>query len=85
MPSAKRWRGGERQRVVSEPLSGRSTGEVCASALTWTTRQRFWTSWIGQMLLPEVNILVYAYREDAPGHKRFRAWLQELVNGGTTL
>ncbi|HLB12003.1 MAG TPA: type II toxin-antitoxin system VapC family toxin [Dehalococcoidia bacterium] len=33
------------------------------------------------MLLPDVNILVYAYREDAPGHGRFREWLEELVNG----
>lgn len=33
------------------------------------------------MLLPDVNILVYAYREDAPGHPRFREWLEDLVNG----
>lgn len=33
------------------------------------------------MLLPDVNILVYAYREDAPGHERFRTWLQHLVTG----
>jgi hypothetical protein len=33
------------------------------------------------MMLPDVNILVYAYREDAPDHKRFKDWLQELVNG----
>lgn len=33
------------------------------------------------MLLPDVNILVYAYREDAPDHKQFRDWLQALVNG----
>lgn len=32
------------------------------------------------MLLPDVNILVYAYREDAPDHERFRDWLQVLVN-----
>ena len=33
------------------------------------------------MLLPDVNILVHAYREDAPGHPRFREWLEDLVNG----
>ena len=33
------------------------------------------------MLLPDVNILVHAYREDAPDHDRFKAWLEELVNG----
>lgn len=33
------------------------------------------------MLLPDVNILVYAYREDAPNHLRFRNWLLELMRG----
>ena len=32
------------------------------------------------MLLPDVNILVYAYREDAPNHERFKEWLQAVVN-----
>ena len=32
------------------------------------------------MLLPDVNVLVYAYREDAPGHLRYRRWLQAVVN-----
>jgi toxin-antitoxin system PIN domain toxin len=32
------------------------------------------------MLLVDVNILVYAYREDAPGHDLFRPWLQDLVD-----
>jgi uncharacterized protein len=34
------------------------------------------------MVLPDVNGLVYAHREDAVGHARYRAWLEELVNGG---
>ncbi len=33
------------------------------------------------MMLPDVTILVSAYREDAPDHERFKDWLQELVNG----
>lgn len=32
------------------------------------------------MLLPDVNVLVYAYREDAPDHQRFKGWLEDLVN-----
>lgn len=36
------------------------------------------------MLLPDMNILVSAYREDAPDHARFRQWLDELVNGDET-
>jgi hypothetical protein len=33
------------------------------------------------VLLPDVNVLVYAHREDASGHERYRAWLEEVVNG----
>ena len=32
------------------------------------------------MLLPDVNVLVHAYREDAPRHATVRAWLDELVH-----
>lgn len=31
------------------------------------------------MLIPDVNILIYAFRADAPGHGQYRAWLQERV------
>jgi hypothetical protein len=33
------------------------------------------------MKLLDVNLLVYASREDAPGHSGYRAWLQQLLNG----
>ena len=33
------------------------------------------------MRLPDVNVLVYAFREDAPGHREWRRWLEELVEG----
>jgi uncharacterized protein len=33
------------------------------------------------MLLPDVNVLVYAYRRDSPGHGRYLEWLQGLVDG----
>jgi toxin-antitoxin system PIN domain toxin len=32
------------------------------------------------LILPDVNILVYAHREDAPDHLKYRAWLEDLVN-----
>ena len=32
------------------------------------------------MLLPDVNVLVYAHREDAPGHAAYRRWLEALIN-----
>lgn len=32
------------------------------------------------MQLPDVNILVYAHREDTPQHKKSLAWLEERIN-----
>lgn len=31
------------------------------------------------MILPDVNVLVYAHREDTPDHARFREWLTRVV------
>ncbi|MBA3248777.1 MAG: type II toxin-antitoxin system VapC family toxin [Geodermatophilaceae bacterium] len=33
------------------------------------------------MVLPDVNILVYAFRPDATDHERYRDWLQDVVDG----
>ncbi|MGH3914622.1 MAG: type II toxin-antitoxin system VapC family toxin [Pseudonocardiaceae bacterium] len=33
------------------------------------------------MLLPDVNVLVYAFRPDASDHEHYRAWLDDTVNG----
>jgi toxin-antitoxin system PIN domain toxin len=33
------------------------------------------------VILPDVNVLVFAYRREAPGHARYAAWLRELVAG----
>lgn len=33
------------------------------------------------MILPDVNVLLYAFRSDSPDHARYRSWLQEVVNG----
>ncbi|HEU4431487.1 MAG TPA: type II toxin-antitoxin system VapC family toxin [Myxococcota bacterium] len=33
------------------------------------------------MLLPDVNVLVYAHRRDTPDHAGYRAWLEAVVNG----
>lgn len=32
------------------------------------------------MILPDVNVLVYAHREDAPHHRDYRQWLETVVN-----
>lgn len=31
------------------------------------------------MLLTDVNVLVYAFREDAPGHRAYREWLDRTA------
>ena len=33
------------------------------------------------MQLPDVNVLIYAHREDAPEHPRYAAWLRALADG----
>ena len=32
------------------------------------------------MQLPDVNVLIYAHREDAPEHDRYAAWLRALTD-----
>ena len=34
------------------------------------------------MILPDVNVLVYAYRQDMADHKRYRDWISRIVNAG---
>ena len=33
------------------------------------------------MMLPDVNVLVYAFRRDSERHAEYRAWLQAVVDG----
>lgn len=33
------------------------------------------------MILPDVNVLLYAFRNDSVDHVRYRAWLDRVVNG----
>jgi predicted nucleic acid-binding protein len=33
------------------------------------------------LVLTDVNVLVYAHREDAPKHESYRTWLENLING----
>jgi toxin-antitoxin system PIN domain toxin len=32
------------------------------------------------VILPDVNVLVYAHREDAPDHAAYREWLEIIIN-----
>ena len=36
------------------------------------------------MILPDVNVLIYAFRVDTADHSRYRDWLEEVVNGPAT-
>jgi toxin-antitoxin system PIN domain toxin len=33
------------------------------------------------MILPDINLLVYAYNSDAPGHRRAKAWWEACLSG----
>ena len=33
------------------------------------------------MILPDVNVLIYAFRRDSAWHAEYRAWLQGVVDG----
>lgn len=33
------------------------------------------------MILPDVNVLLYAHRADAPGHPGYRDWLRSVLEG----
>lgn len=80
MPCANRWHEG-----VHPPGSGsscRSFGaDACCPALTWTTRPRYWTSWTVWLILPDVNVLVYALRDASSYHTECRSWLDDLMHG----
>ena len=36
------------------------------------------------MILPDVNVLLYAFRSDSVNHAASRAWLDGVVNGDQT-
>lgn len=33
------------------------------------------------MILPDVNVLIYAFRTDSEDHQRYKDWLESVVNG----
>lgn len=36
------------------------------------------------MILPDVNVLIYAFRSDAESHSEYKSWLESIVNGSAT-
>jgi len=37
------------------------------------------------MIIPDINLLVYAYNRDAAHHGRAKRWLEDLLNGTTSV
>jgi predicted nucleic acid-binding protein len=37
------------------------------------------------VILPDITVLVYAYRREAPDHERYATWLAGLVGGADDL
>lgn len=37
------------------------------------------------MIIVDVNLLIYAVNEDAPGHKKAKAWLEAAISGTETV
>jgi hypothetical protein len=33
------------------------------------------------LILPDVNVLIYAFRPDSEDHARYKAWLEDVLNG----
>ena len=33
------------------------------------------------MILPDVNVLIHAFRSDSVDHARFKTWLEAVING----
>jgi toxin-antitoxin system PIN domain toxin len=36
------------------------------------------------LILPDVNVLIYAFRSDSDRHEDYRSWLEDLLNGSAT-
>ena len=35
------------------------------------------------MILPDVNVLIYAFRTDSEDHEQYKQWLESVINGPT--
>src|SRR5436190_11495237 len=46
-----------------------------------TTARPVSRSWRAIVILTDVNVLIYAHREDVADHRRFRQWLEEMIAG----
>lgn len=35
------------------------------------------------MILPDVNVLIYAFRTDSEDHAKYKVWLESVINGSS--
>jgi len=67
-------------RMRHRRCSGRVVTADSNLALISPTRAPSWISWrTSALILPDVNVLVYASRDDAPRHHEYRSWLESVV------
>lgn len=43
------------------------------------------TIWRTGMIIPDTNLLIYAYNSDSPFHTKSISWLENLLSGGKTV
>ena len=82
---------GQRQRLVgklvAENARARPSSSPCSTAPAFsrgsisTIRRRCSITWNPAVVLPDVHVLVAAYRDDVLDHARGRSWLQGTVEG----
>ena len=65
---------------VKLPTGG--SGRVAARRQARQQRRAARSHGPGAVILPDVNVLVYSYREDMAEHDRYRGWLDDVVNAG---
>lgn len=62
------------------PIQGMDSGP----GWTWIIPPNCLTSSTRSMYLIDVNVLVYAFRDDSPEHQAHLAWLESVINGNQT-
>ena len=70
---------GELCRFSSAGTAFLEPGASWGGSSTSTTPRRCWSCWTSRVLAPDVNVLVYAHREELREHRDCKRWLEETV------
>jgi hypothetical protein len=58
----------------------RSKATACGGESIWMTLPPYLPRWMRHVILPDVNVLVYAHLQDAANHHAYLHWLEGLIN-----